>query len=184
MWRKDDPKTQEVPEISSGSVNSTSAPPAFATAPRDNSPKPALSARAMACISQGIKIRGDILGSEDLFIDGEVDGKLDLAGAVLTIGPNGRVKADVSAREVIVRGRVDGKVIGRERVQIWSTGRIEGEVHTERLAIEDGAILRGKVESGKELEKPKDAFASRAKPHDEKPERASAVPLPSVPAAD
>jgi cytoskeletal protein CcmA (bactofilin family) len=184
MWRKDDPKTQEVPEISTGSVNSTGAPPAFAATPRDNFPKPALSARAIACISQGIKIRGDIFGNEDLFIDGEVEGKLDLAGAVLTIGPNGRVKAEVSAREVIVRGRVDGKITGRERVQIWSTGRIEGEVHTERLAIEDGAVLRGKVEAGKEAEKPKDAFASRAKPHDEKPERASAISIPAAPAAD
>ena len=84
-----------------------------------------------------------------MFIDGTVDGKLDLGNASVTVGPNGKVKADISAREVIVRGQVDGKIDGTERVQLWNSGRVTGEVHTERLAIEDGAVLRGKVEAGK-----------------------------------
>ena len=88
-------------------------------------------------------------GSEDLFVDGLVDGKLNLTNGSLTIGPNGCVKADVNAREVIVRGRIEGKVTGRDKVQLWSTGQVTGEVQTERLAIEEGALLRGKVEAGK-----------------------------------
>jgi len=108
-----------------------------------------VSPRAAACITQGIRIKGEIIGKEDLFVDGTLEGKLDLGNASCTVGPNGKVKADISAREVVVRGHVDGKVEGVERVQLWNTGRITGEVRTERLAIEDGAILRGKVEAGK-----------------------------------
>jgi cytoskeletal protein CcmA (bactofilin family) len=78
-----------------------------------------------------------------------LEGKLDIGNASCTVGPNGKVKADISAREVIVRGNVDGKIDGRERVQLWHTSRVAGEVRTERLAIEDGAVLRGKVEAGK-----------------------------------
>jgi cytoskeletal protein CcmA (bactofilin family) len=84
-----------------------------------------------------------------LFVDGTVEGKLDFGNAIVTVGPNGKVKADISAREVIVRGEVDGKIEGTEKVQLWNSGRVVGEVRTERLAIEDGALLRGKVEAGK-----------------------------------
>src|SRR5256884_3981285 len=68
---------------------------------------------------------------------------------LLTVGPNGNVKADLNAREIIVRGKVEGKVIARDKLQIGSTGQITGEVQTNRLVIEDGATLRGKVEAGK-----------------------------------
>jgi len=82
-------------------------------------------------------------------MDGVIDGKLNLTNGSLTIGPNGTVKADVNAREVIVHGRIDGKVTGRDKVQLMSTCHVTGEVQTERLAIEDGAVLRGKVETGR-----------------------------------
>lgn len=119
--------------------------------------------RAAACISQGIRIKGEVTGTEDLFVDGLVEGKLNLtANSCLTVGPNGNVKADLIAREIIVRGRVEGKVIARDKLQIGSTGQITGEVQTDRLAIEDGALLRGKVEAGKQLNKPVEAKASAA----------------------
>jgi cytoskeletal protein CcmA (bactofilin family) len=108
-----------------------------------------ISPHAAACITQGIRIKGDITGKEDLFVDGTLEGKLDVGNASITVGPNGRVKASISAREVIVRGHVDGAIEGTERVQLWNSGRVTGEVRTERLAIEDGALLRGKVEAGK-----------------------------------
>jgi cytoskeletal protein CcmA (bactofilin family) len=109
----------------------------------------ATSPRGGASISQGICIKGEVTGSEDLYIDGIVEGKLNLTNGSLTIGPNGQVKADVNAREVIVRGQIEGKVSGRDKVQLLGTGQIHGEVQTERLAIEEGASLRGKVEAGK-----------------------------------
>jgi cytoskeletal protein CcmA (bactofilin family) len=121
-----------------------------------------VSSNAAACISQGIKIKGEVTGSEDLFVDGHVEGKLSLTNGCLTIGPNGQVKADVTAREVIVRGTVEGKVSGRDKVVLGSTGQVTGEVQTDRLAIEDGAMLRGKVEAGKHPVKTVEAQAAAA----------------------
>src|SRR5262245_47442001 len=150
MWRKEEPKAQGagepvIPPSAAVPQSSTASP---APVPAVGSPLP-ISPRAAACITQGIRVKGEITGKEDLFVDGTLEGKLDLGNASCTVGPNGKVKADISAREVVVRGHVDGKVDGTERVQLWNTGRVSGEVRTERLAIEDGAILRGKVEAGK-----------------------------------
>ena len=160
MWRKDEVKPQGAPQATApGTANASFPPVSTAIAPASAAPSAAtqnaapaplpVSARAAACISQGIRIKGEITGKEDLFVDGTVEGKLDFGNASVTVGPNGKVKADISAREVIVRGTVDGKIEGTEKVQLWNSGRVTGEVRTERLAIEDGALLRGKVEAGK-----------------------------------
>lgn len=157
MWRKDEVKPQSAPQPQPAAPANTSFPQgstasAPMSAPAQNVPPSAqlpVSPRAAACISQGIRIKGEITGKEDLFVDGTVEGKLDCGNASVTVGPNGKVKADILAREVIVRGQVDGKIEGTEKVQLWNSGRVTGEVRTERLAIEDGALLRGKVEAGK-----------------------------------
>ena len=153
MWKKEDAKPMGAPERPSAPVAmppSTHPAGSHRDAPAATLPA---SSHATACISQGIRIKGEITGSEDLFVDGPIEGKLNLANGSLTVGPNGTVKADVVAREVIVRGRVEGKIQGRERVQLWSTGQVIGEVQTQRLAIEDGAVLRGKVETGKPIDR-------------------------------
>jgi len=162
MWKKEDGKTQGVPEISTTPVAAASAPVSIASPIRETSAPLPVSARAAACISQGIRIKGDVTGSEDLFVDGNVEGRLNLTNGSLTIGPNGNVKADVTAREVIVRGIIEGKVSGRDKVQLWSTGQVTGEVQTDRLAIEDGAMLRGKVEAGKHPGKTAETQAAAA----------------------
>jgi cytoskeletal protein CcmA (bactofilin family) len=167
MWKKEDAKPQGLPThgvpaqgVTEGFSGSVVVPSPSASGQagghRDASGTPPVSSRAAACISQGIRIKGEITGSEDLFVDGPIEGKVNLANGSLTVGPNGSVKADVVAREVIVRGRVEGKISGRERVQLWSTGQVIGEVQTQRLAIEDGAVLRGKVETGKPIDKTTD----------------------------
>ncbi len=92
-----------------------------------------------------------------------MEGKLNLtANSCLTVGPNGNVKADLNAREIIVRGKVEGRVTARDKLQIGSTGEITGEVQTDRLTIEDGAMLRGKVEAGKQVNKPAETKAIAA----------------------
>lgn len=166
MWKKEDGKSDGVASnlpATPSPVSSISAGPA--SAPSQSGALPT-SSRAAACISQGIKIKGELTGSEDLFVDGTVEGKLSLStNSCLTVGPNGHVKADVSAREVIVRGRIEGKVTGRDKVQLWSTGQVIGEVQTDRLAIEDGALLRGRVEAGRQPSKTAEIKASgSAKP--------------------
>ena len=169
MWRKEDPKSQGIaePVMPPSAAPSQSGTPSSAPVAAVGSPLP-LSPRAAACISQGIRIKGEVIGKEDLFVDGTVEGKLELGSASCTIGPNGKVKADISAREVIVRGHVDGKIDGTERVQLWNTGRVSGEVRTERLAIEDGAILRGKVEAGKPHSRSQESAAATAVAKSEK----------------
>jgi cytoskeletal protein CcmA (bactofilin family) len=162
MWKKEDSKPEGVSgNPTPSAVSATSSSTALASTP-SLSGALATSSRAAACISQGIKIKGEVTGSEDLFVDGIVDGKLNLSNGSLTIGPNGQVKADVHAREVIVRGKIEGKVTGRDKVQLWSTGQITGEVQTDRLAIEDGALLSGKVEAGRQTSKPTEVRVSAA----------------------
>jgi cytoskeletal protein CcmA (bactofilin family) len=162
MWKKDDVKSPNVAE----NTTAPAVPAVVATQSSAPSPNPLslpVSPRAAACISQGIRIKGEVTGSEDLFVDGLVEGKLNLtSNSCLTIGPNGTVKADLNAREIIIRGKVEGKVTARDKLQIWSTGVIHGEVQTDRLAIEDGALLRGKVEAGKQPGKAAEAKAAAA----------------------
>lgn len=137
MWRKpEEPKPQAAPEIS---VSPTPAPAREETAP-------SVSPKAAACISQGITIKGEITGREDLFLDGTLEGRVHLADGNLTVGPNGRVTANLDAREITVRGRVKGALHGSERVSVWPTGRVAGDIRSRRLAIEEGAVLHGKIE--------------------------------------
>jgi len=154
MWKKEDAKSHAGSEIStSHGIAASSANAAVSnTSPSRETPASSVATlpRAEACIGQGIRIKGEVTGSGDLFVDGQVEGKLSLTNGSLTIGPNGQVKADVTAGEVIVRGRVEGKVSGRDKVLLGSTGQVHGEVQTDRLAIEDGAMLRGRVEAGKQ----------------------------------
>jgi cytoskeletal protein CcmA (bactofilin family) len=162
VWKKEDVKSQGVPENGPGI---SSSPAATGSVTRQVSPGQPVSSNAAACISQGIRIKGEVTGSEDLFVDGHVEGKLNLSSnASLTVGPNGEVKADIFAREVIVRGRVDGKIVGRDKIQLWSTGNVAGDLQTERLVIEDGAVLRGRVEieTGRPIDKHAEARGAAA----------------------
>ena len=162
MWKKEDAKPEGVADNSPAFAVSSKAPTATPSSTPLSSGALPVSSRSAACISQGIRIKGEVTGSEDLFVDGLIDGKLNLTNGSLTIGPNGTVKADVYAREVIVRGKIEGKVTGRDKVQLWSTGQVTGEVQTERLAIEEGAWLKGKVEAGRQPAKPSETKATAA----------------------
>jgi cytoskeletal protein CcmA (bactofilin family) len=159
VWKKEDVKSQPGRENASGISSSSPAP--ASTPVREPS---TVSSAPSASISKGIRIKGEVTGSEDLFVDGHVEGKVNLSSGSLTVGPNGDVKADIFAREVIVRGRVDGKIVGREKIQLSSTGNVAGDLQTERLTIEDGAVLRGRVEieTGKPIDKQSEARGAAA----------------------
>ena len=145
MWRKEDGNPQASSEAASGLTSSSgsSKPGSVAATVSTVSPK------AVACVSQGIRIKGELTGSEDLFIDGLIDGKISLANAVLTVGPNATVKAEIAAREVVLRGRAEGKFVATDRIQIWHTARVQAELKSERILIEEGAELHGRIEAGK-----------------------------------
>ena len=149
MWRKEDGNPQSSPNISTGSGNATTPAGTLPGAPRDAfGGSVNLSKSAAACVSQGIKIKGELTGSEDLFIDGIVEGKITLVNSTLTVGPNATVKAEVNSKELVVRGRVEGKLTGADRIQVWHTARINGDLKSQRIAIEEGAEIHGKVEIG------------------------------------
>jgi cytoskeletal protein CcmA (bactofilin family) len=148
MWRKQDeskPQSQEVktpaqnepivasPNVAPTPISAPSFSPRQATVPASH-------------LTSSIVIKGEITGREDLFIDGEVQGKIHLEDGRVTIGPNGRVNADVQAREIVVRGSVRGSLQGSDRVQIGPTGRATGDIVTRLISIEEGAEVHGKVE--------------------------------------
>lgn len=187
MWRKEDGRPQNSNEIPTSPMNPTT-PSASAPANSKQLSSVPTSANAVACLSQGIRIKGEITGSEDLFIDGNVEGKVIFRNAVLTVGPNASVKADIDAREIVIRGRVEGKLDGSERVQIWHTAKVTGDIRSQRIAIEDGAEFRGKVEAGKAPSRPADNPQTKkfenAKPKDSDASLEKSAPGAAVAGAD
>ena len=100
--------------------------------------------RSPVSIGKSVVIKGELNGSEDLTIEGQVEGKIELRQNVLTIGPNGKIKAEVFAKSVIVLGEVTGNVGASERVDIRDNGSVEGDIVAPRVAIADGAHFRGR----------------------------------------
>ncbi len=105
----------------------------------------AMGGLGVANIGKSISIKGDLTGNEDMVIEGKVDGKVDLPNNQLTIGANGVVKAEVSAKAVVVVGKVSGNVQGTERVEIQATGCVEGDVTSPKLVVAEGAVLNGSI---------------------------------------
>lgn len=145
MWRKEDGSTQASAEATGVAGNFTNGTRAGTI----GSSSLSLSPHAAACVSHGIRIKGELHGTEDLFVDGNVDGKITLGNATLTVGPNATVKAEISARDLVVRGRVEGKLTANEKIQIWNTARVAGDMKADRISIEEGAELHGKLEAGR-----------------------------------
>ena len=97
-------------------------------------------------IGPSIMIKGELQGNEDLTIDGQVEGKIELRDHNLTIGPNGKIKADLHANTVVIAGDVHGSVHAKERVEIAPTGRLTGDIASPRITIADGAHFKGSVD--------------------------------------
>lgn len=104
----------------------------------------------VAHIGKSVLIKGELSGSEDLYLDGEVEGNIELRDHSLTVGPNGRVRANVHARDVVVHGKVDGNVNGSERVELKRSAVLTGDIATQRIIIEDGAFFKGAIDIKKE----------------------------------
>ena len=101
----------------------------------------------VASIGLSVSIKGEIKGSEDLTVDGQVEGKIDLPEHMLTIGPNATVVADITAKVVTIFGSVIGNVSAREKADIRKTASVEGTLTCGRLAVQEGAKINGKVET-------------------------------------
>lgn len=101
---------------------------------------------ASAVIGSTITVKGDVSGDEDLVVLGKVQGTINLAKHNVTIGPGGKVKADVLGKMVIVEGEVDGDLKAKEQIVLRNTARVEGSISAPRVALEDGAVFRGGIE--------------------------------------
>lgn len=99
-----------------------------------------------ARIGKTVVICGEVKGSEDLIIDGRVEGTITLAENRLTVGPTANVAADLAARDVLIQGRVQGNVVATGRVELRAGCSVEGDIRAIRLAVEDNAVFRGKVD--------------------------------------
>lgn len=138
--------------------------------------------RDVVNIGKSVLIKGELSGSEDLTIEGQVEGEIELKQHVLTVGPHGRIRAQVFAKTVVVFGEVVGNIKASEKVSIRDTGAVEGDIVAPRVAIAEGARFRGKIDMQRGVkpagnEKP----GSAAKPQEQKPPHAT--PAAKAPAS-
>ncbi|MEM9174681.1 MAG: polymer-forming cytoskeletal protein [Myxococcota bacterium] len=127
----------------------------------------------MATIGQSIIFKGELSGDEDLEIEGQVDGNVNLQNHQLTVGANGRLKAEVQAKSIIVIGQVIGNLNATERIEIQATGVVEGDLRAPRLNVQEGAVLNGSID----MSAPNAAGASEPK----KPAAQPQTPSSSAP---
>lgn len=157
MWgRKDEPTPTPAPAPRSQEP-APARPVARPSTPPPSSAAPSAS-RGQAIIGKSLKIKGTITGTEDLYIDGQVEGTIRLEQNSLTIGSNGEVDADVFAKDIVIEGKVTGNVTAGDRIDIRKTGSLSGDLSATRIAIEDGAVFRGSVD----IVKPEAAPAPKA----------------------
>jgi len=146
MWKRDEAVRPSGPAAGGGPAQGApAAPPAAAVVTqRSDEPRPAL--RDVVNIGKSVVIKGELNGSEDLTVEGYVEGRVELRDHVLTVGPNGRIKAEVFAKAVIVLGEVTGNVSATEKVDIRDKGSVDGDIISPRVAISEGAHFRGSVD--------------------------------------
>ena len=132
MWKREEPVQPVTPPVV-GAIGSTPADEARSATPK-------------VIIGKSIVVKGELRGSEDLTIEGQVEGKIALKQHVLTIGSHGRIRAQVFAKAVVVLGEVIGNIEATERVAIRNEGAVEGDIKAPRVAIADGAKFRGGID--------------------------------------
>ena len=158
MWKPTNPPAPNQPNTPAKNPSQTSTSAAAAPAPENprptaSEPTPApanrnavLNTQEQATIGKSLVIKGEVTGSESLYIDGRVEGSIQLAGNRVTIGRNGQVSANINAREVVVLGKVRGNLNASDRVDIRNEGSLTGDVVAQRISIEDGAFFKGGID--------------------------------------
>jgi len=117
-------------------------PPPQPSAPRSQPPP----AKERALIGPSIEIKGNLSGGEDLFVEGRVEGKIDLAQHSVTIGTSGRIKADIHGRSIVVMGEVEGNLDGSEQIVLRQSSKVRGNLVAPRVSLEEGADFKGSID--------------------------------------
>jgi cytoskeletal protein CcmA (bactofilin family) len=160
VWKKSDDPPAHHPEPSPAPRPAATTAPAPAPSPVTNE-APRRSTTG-ATIGPSIFIKGDLSGEEDLVIEGRVEGKVDLKQNNVTVGKNGRVRADVFGRVVIIEGEVDGNVFAREQAILRQAGAIRGNITSPRVVLEDGSRFKGSID----MEAPKETGGNSSSRHE------------------
>lgn len=161
MWKRDESVKPATPPAPA---------PAAPAAPAVSVPAPTSERRTQTMqgehvnIGKSVVIKGELSGSEDLTIEGNVEGRIELKENILTIGPNGKIRAEVFAKSVIVLGEVTGNVTASEKVDIRDNGSVDGDITSPRVAIAEGAHFRGSVDMQRAAAKPAAAPGGATKP--------------------
>jgi cytoskeletal protein CcmA (bactofilin family) len=183
MWKRDDAVKPAAPAAPGAApAQTTTHSPAAETAatrPTAGNAQQGLERNAVN-IGKSVVIKGELNGSEDLTIEGQVEGKIELRQNVLTIGANGRIKAQVFAKAVIILGEVTGNVTATEKVDIRDNGSVDGDIASPRVAIAEGAHFRGSIDMQKAGGKPGEAKQAEK---DKGEVKAAAAPAPASPTA-
>ncbi|HTV83733.1 MAG TPA: polymer-forming cytoskeletal protein [Acidobacteriaceae bacterium] len=170
MWKPNQTGSGTAPQGPEPQRPSVPPTPSFEATPR---PTPATAAPSasgeQATIGKSLVIKGEVTGSESLYIDGKVEGSISLPGNRVTVGRNGQVSANISAREVVVLGKVRGNVNASDRVDIRSEGSLTGDVAAQRISIEDGAFFKGGIDIRKPGSNEKTSEAKSANSAAERP---------------
>lgn len=152
MWK---PTTQTpTTPMRPGEPERPTMPTPVSSSPEAAARPVATSAADQATIGKSLVIKGEVSGSESLYIDGRVEGSINLAGNRVTVGRNGVVSANINAREIVVLGKVRGNLTASDRVDIRSDGSLTGDVVAARISIEDGAFFKGGIDIRKGGQKP------------------------------
>ena len=144
MWKREEPARPGIPTTGSGADVPMSSAMVADTEEENASNRPM--GREVVNIGKSVIIKGELSGSEDLTIEGKVDGEIELRDHVLTIGPNGKIKAQVFAKSVIVMGTVTGNVSASDKINIRESGSVEGDINAPTIAISEGAQFRGSID--------------------------------------
>ena len=173
-WKRDDPPNPAHPEPTPVTPRPAAAP---APASTPSEPPRRTERATSATIGPSIYIKGDLSGEEDLVIEGRVEGKVDLKQNNVTIGKDGRVKADVFGRIVTIEGEVDGNVFAREQAILRQSGAIRGNITAPRVVLEDGSRFKGSID----MEPPRDAATPPSRTAEVHREQARPVESPREP---
>ncbi len=175
MWNNKRKEEEYTPRVSKNTPPSTPEPKKeglpMSTAPLRTVPEHE-TAKGAASIGKSVTIKGQIFSREDLVVDGEIEGAIELNDHRLTVGPNGRVRAGIKAREIVVLGTIDGNVEALDKIDIRKDAKLVGDIKTARIIIEDGAYFKGSIDIVKN---------EQPKPAQPRPQAAAAAAYAPVP---
>jgi len=181
MWKRDDAVKPTAP-AGTAPAQVQQTPSVSAPAPEPvrsiNEPQRGME-KVTVNIGKSVVIKGELSGSEDLTIEGHVEGKIELRQNVLTIGPNGKIKAQVFAKSVVILGEVTGNVTASEKVDIRDNGSVDGDIAAPRVAIAEGAHFRGSIDMQRAGGAGKPEGKTEGKPESKPAQAATPAPQPA-----